>query len=125
MIMANTVIDYSALWGKIGEWGRKAGRASTRPVLLLYYVMTSKDTPRKDKWAIFASIAYLVLPIDVLSARRLPVIGWLDEVVSLGVMIQKMQQRVTPEMQRRADETLDRWFPEYTEFEEIPLTVES
>lgn len=116
--MAN-VINYSTLWEKIGEWGRKAGRASTRPVLLLYYVMTSKETPRKDKWAIFASIAYLVLPVDVLSAHRLPVIGWLDEVVSLGVMIQKMQRRVTPEMQQRADETLDRWFPEYTKFEEI------
>ena len=117
--MSTTIINYEQLWHGIGEWARKAGRVATRPVLLLYYVMTSKDTPRKDKWAIFASIAYLVLPVDIISARRLPVIGWLDEAVSLGVMIQKMQHRVTPEMQRRADETLDRWFPEYAEFEEV------
>lgn len=117
----NSFLNYGFLWEKIGEWGRKVGRVTTRPVLLLYYVMTSKDTPRKDKMAIFASIAYLVLPIDFISAQRLPIIGWLDEAVSLAVMVQKMQQRITPEMQRRADETLDRWFPEYAHFEMVEV----
>ena len=53
------------------------GRAATRPILLLWYIMRSPATPRKDKLAIFASLAYLVLPIDVLDAKRLPIIGWL------------------------------------------------
>lgn len=119
--MSTKVIDYSVLWDKICAYGRKAGRASTRPVLLLYYVMTDKNTPWKDRMAIFGSIAYLVLPIDILSARRLPIIGWLDEAVSLAVMLQKMHDRVTPEMQRRADETLDRWFPDYADFEDVEL----
>ena len=46
--------------------------------------MRSPATPRKDKLAIFASLAYLVLPIDVLDAKRLPIIGWLDEIVSVA-----------------------------------------
>ena len=60
------------------------GRAATRPILLLWYIMRSPATPRKDKLAIFASLTYLVLPIDVLDAKRLPIIGWLDEIVSVA-----------------------------------------
>lgn len=81
--MAIFNLDYNALWESICKWCKKAGRTATRPVLLLWYVMCSKETPRKDKWAIFASLAYLILPIDILDAKRLPIIGWLDEIVSL------------------------------------------
>ena len=88
------------------------GRAATRPILLLWYIMRSPATPRKDKLAIFASLAYLVLPIDVLDAKRLPIIGWLDEIVSVAVMIQKMAKYITPEIQRKVNATLDKWFPE-------------
>lgn len=74
----------------ISSWGKKAGRAAVRPVLIMWYVMSSEKTPRKDKLAIFGSLAYLVLPIDILDSHKLPIIGWLDEAVSLGVLIQKM-----------------------------------
>ena len=81
--------------------------------------MRSKETPRKDKWAIFGSLAYLILPIDIIDSKRLPIIGWLDEVASLAVLVQKMSKYVTPEMEGRADAQLDKWFPEYTEYEMI------
>lgn len=112
-------LDYNALWESICKWSRKAGRAATRPVLLMWYVMRGKDTPRKDKWAIFGSLAYIVLPIDLLDAKRIPVIGWLDEMASLAVMVQKMSTYITTEMQGRADAQLDKWFPEYAEYEMI------
>lgn len=95
------------------------GRATARPVLLLWYVMRSPETPRKDKLAIFASLAYLVFPIDILDAKRLPVIGWLDEIVSVAVMIQKMAKYITPEMQCKVDALLNKWFPEYVQYEII------
>lgn len=117
--MAIFNFDYNVLWESICKWSRKAGRAATHPVLLMWYVMRSKDTPQKDKWAIFGSLAYLVLPIDVLDAKRLPFIGWLDEVVSLAVMVQKMSKYITPEMQGKANAQLDKWFPEYAEYEMI------
>lgn len=108
--MAIFNLDYNSLWASIGNWSRKAGRAASRPVLLMWYVMRSKETPRKDKWAIFGSLAYLVLPIDILDAKRLPIIGWLDEVASLALLVQKMSKYITPEMEARADAQLDRWF---------------
>ena len=117
--MAIFKLDYNALGESISRWSRKAGRTATRPILLMWYVMRSKDTPRADKWAIFGSLAYLILPIDILDAKRLPIIGWLDEVTSLAVLVQKMSKHITPEIEARADEQLDKWFPEYAEYEMI------
>lgn len=110
MDMAILTLDYEAVWAGMCRWCVRAGRAAARPVLLMWYVMRSKDTPRRDKLAIFCSLAYLVLPIDILNARRLPVIGWLDEVVALAVLVRKMSQSITPEMEARADRQLDLWF---------------
>ena len=113
------IIDYDLLWDRIKEYARKAGRTAVRPVLLLYYVLLSDDTPRKDKMIIIGSLAYLVLPIDLLDAKRLPIIGWLDEAVSLAVAVQRMSKYITPGMEMRADEVLDRWFPVYTDYVEV------
>lgn len=114
------MINYAVLMDRIGEYARKAGRVATRPVLLLYYVMRSKETPWKDKALIFSSLAYIVLPIDILDAKRLPIIGWLDEVASLSVTYQKVCKNITPEMEAMVDAILDNWFPVYTEFTELP-----
>ncbi len=119
--MAIFNLDYNALWESICNWSRKAGRAATRPVLLMWYVMSSKDTPRKDKWAIFASLAYLILPIDIIDAKRLPIIGWLDEVTSLAGLVQKMSELIAPEMEKQADDQLDKWFAAGTEYAEYEM----
>lgn len=112
-------LNYNSLWEGICKWSRKAGRAATRPVLLMWYVMRSKETPTKDKWAIFCSLAYLILPIDIVNAKRLPIIGWLDEVVSLAILVQKMSKYITPDIETRADSLLDKWFRDYSEYELI------
>lgn len=113
------IINYQELWDRIKEYAMKVGRVAVRPVLLLYYVMRSEDTPWKNKVLIFFTLSYLILPIDILDAKRLPIIGWLDEITSLAVAIQKMGKYITPEMEAKVDNILDQWFPEYTEFEEV------
>jgi uncharacterized membrane protein YkvA (DUF1232 family) len=92
---------------------------TTRPVLLLFYVMKSKDTPWEDKLLVFSTLSYVVFPIDILDAKRLPIIGWFDEIASLSVTYQKMCKNVTPEMETKVDAILDKWFPEYTPYELI------
>lgn len=119
-VMAQTtLINYSVLWDRISEWARKAGRVSTRPVLLLFYVMKSKETPWSDKMLVQSAISYLVFPIDILDAKRLPIIGWFDEIASISVAYQKVSKHITPEIEARVDAILDRWFPEYTPYELI------
>lgn len=114
-----TDIDYKSLWDGMKIYAIKVGRVAARPVLLLYYVTRSEETPMKDKLTIFGTLAYIILPIDLLNAKRLPIIGWIDEVVSLAVAVQRMQKYITPEMEAKADEQLDKWFPEYTPYIEI------
>ena len=115
----SNIINYSVLFERIGEYARKAGRVTTRPVLVLFYVMKSKNTPWKDKMLILSTLSYLVLPIDILDAKRLPIIGWFDEIASLSVTYQKVCKNITPEIEMKVEDILDRWFPEYTPYEMI------
>ena len=114
------IINYDVLWDRIGEYARKAGRMTTRPILLLFYVMKSKDTPWKDKMLILSTLSYLILPIDILDAKRLPIIGWFDEIASLSVTYQKVCKNITPGIEAKVDSILDKWFSDYAEYVELP-----
>lgn len=113
------LFNYDLLWRRIVDGARRLGRETTRQLLLTYYVMTSRSTPRSEKLLLASAIAYVVLPIDLISARRLPVIGWIDEVVSLTVAYRKVRAHVTPEMEQKAESQLDKWFPDYVPYVEI------
>lgn len=113
--LINTVV----LKDKLQVYAMKVGRISARPVLLLYFIMVSKDTPKSDKLMILSTISYLVFPIDLVSAKRLPIIGWVDEAFSLSVAYQKVSKNITPEIKRKTDALLDKWFPEYTSYIEV------
>ena len=60
---------------------------------------------------IVAALSYLVLPVDLISAKRLPVIGWIDEAVSLVYAYKKVCRYVTPEIESEVDNILERWIP--------------
>lgn len=119
-MIKDTIIDYDALWEKVSKVARKAGRVVARPILLMYQVLKDKNTPRKEKMIIISAFNYLILPIDILDAKRLPIIGWADEFFSIYVAYQKVCDHITLEMRARVEETLDRWFLEYAEYEELP-----
>ena len=116
---STSIINYAVLWDRLSTFARKAGRTTTRPMLLLYYVMKSKGTPKADKLMIFSALSYILFPIDILDAKRLPIIGWFDEIASISVAYQKVRKHITPEMESKVDDILDRWFPEYTPYELI------
>lgn len=113
------LINTAVLKEKLQVYAMKVGRISARPVLLLYFIMVSKDTPKSDKLMILSTISYLVFPIDLVSAKRLPVIGWVDEAFSLSVAYQKVSKNITTEIERKTDALLDKWFPEYTNYIEV------
>ena len=114
-----SIIDTAALKDKLQEYATKVGRISARPLLLLYFIMVSKDTPKSDKLMILSTISYLVFPVDLISAKRLPIIGWIDEAFSLSVVYQKVSKNISPEIERKTDALLDKWFPEYTSYIEV------
>ena len=93
-----SIIGTSALKDKLQEYATKVGRISARPLLLLYFIMVSKNTPKSDKLMILSTISYLVFPVDLISAKRLPIIGWIDEAFSPDFVIaspKNLRQRVS------------------------------
>lgn len=113
------IIDTEVFKDKLHEYAIKVGRISARPLLLLYFIMVSKDTPKSDKLMILSTISYLIFPVDLISAKRLPIIGWIDEAFSLSVAYQKVSKNITPKIERKTDAILDKWFPEYTNYIEV------
>ena len=110
--MKQSIINYQQLWERITHYAKVAGRVSARSILLLYYVLKSPETPKSDKILIISAISYLVFPIDLFSIKRLPIIGWIDEIVSLTYAYQKVCKHITPEIESKVDDILDSWFSE-------------
>ncbi|MCF0200535.1 MAG: DUF1232 domain-containing protein [Bacteroidales bacterium] len=108
--MTNNSNQFALLWDKVRDYSKKVGRVAARPVVLLYFVMTDPQTPRSDKVAIGAALAYLILPIDLISAKRHPIFGWTDELTSVAIITKKVRHLITPSMEMRVDEQLDKWF---------------
>lgn len=110
-------IKLLAIWDKIKENAKRFGRITTRQVLLMYYVLKSKDTPLSDRVVIYSTLVYLFLPVSIISVKRHPIIGWFDEAASIYVASKTIRQNITPDMEYQADQTLDRWFSEFTPYE--------
>lgn len=115
----NPDLNASQLWDNIKTYAKKVGRAGARPVLLLYYVMKDETTPRSVKLTVGSALAYLVLPINLISMKKHPLVGWMDEAASIAVVYQKVKKHITPEIERKTDELLDKWFAEYTPYETV------
>lgn len=114
--MENKIINYKLLWERLRDYATKVGRFSVRPLLLLFMVMKSPNTPKADKLLVFSTLSYLVLPIDILDVKKLPVIGWFDEIASAAIAYKKVCKHITPAMEAEVDAILDRWFPGYTPY---------
>ena len=81
------------------------------PVLYFYCIMYCEVLKLPLRMLIVAALSYLVLPVDLISAKRLPVIGWIDEAVSLVYAYKKVCRYVTPEKESEVDNILERWIP--------------
>lgn len=112
MNMESTTSNYNlpGLWEKIKANAKRFGRYTTKQALLMYYVLKSDSTPTSAKIIIYGALAYLVLPVNLISIKRHPILGWADEIAAIAIAYRKIKQHITPEMDRQAEETLDRWF---------------
>lgn len=114
--IGNGSSNYQKLWEQISEYGKRGGRAAARPIVTLYFVLKSPDTPKADKTMIIAALSYLILPIDLISAKRIPVIGWIDEIAAIWAAYEKVKKYCTPHIELQVDLVLDKWF-QVTEYE--------
>ena len=100
----------SEIFGKIGVYAKKAGRIATKPLLQLYYVLTMGETTTLEKALIVGAILYTVLPFSLISAKSHRILGALDEGLAVLYVIKKVQDKITPEINAKVDETMNEWF---------------
>ena len=107
-------VDWKAksmdVFGKIGNYAKKAGRVATKPLLQLYYVLTIGETTMLEKALIVGAILYTVMPFSLISFKAHKILGALDEGLAVLYVIKKVQHKITPEINAKVDETLNAWF---------------
>lgn len=107
-------VDWKGLardaWDKIVTYSKKAGRAGTRVVLKFYYAMQDGDLTTVEKALVYAGIIYIAVPGDLLPRKILGLLGVLDDVAVAAWIYNKIGDSITPAIERKVEETLDKWF---------------
>ena len=98
------------LFGKIGTYAKKAGRVTTKPLLQLYYVLTMGETTTLEKALIVGAILYTVLPFSLIPYKAHKILGLLDEGLAVLYVVKKVQNKITPEINAKVEETMNMWF---------------
>ena len=104
---------------KLRPWALKAGRVATRPLLQFYYVMDDDSTSTLDRVLIYAAIIYTILPMDFLPRSVFKFLGVLDDGVAMLYVYKKIKNRITPEINRKVEDTLNEWFGVENELVEV------
>ena len=94
----------------IRHYARKVGRATARPILLAYYVLTDADTTTTEKAMIYGCLLYVVMPVSLIPRSVFKMLGLVDEGAAVVFVIKKIHDKITPEIEAKADATLDGWF---------------
>ena len=93
----------------------KAGRATTKMMLELLYVMKSPNTSLANKTIIVSALAYQLLPKDILPRKKYGLLGFLDNGITLAVAYNRVKSLITPEIDQKVTNTLNNWFGENTQ----------
>ena len=80
------------------------------PLLQFYYVMDDDNTSTLDRVLIYAAIIYTIIPIDFLPRSVFKFLGVLDDGVAMLYVYKKIKDKITPEINRKVEDTLNEWF---------------
>ena len=100
----------NVMMDKLRLWAFKAGRVTTRPLLLFYYVMDDDTTSTLDRVLIYAAIIYTILPLDLIPSVIYKYLGILDDGVAMLFVYKKIKNKVTPKINVKVEDTLNEWF---------------
>ena len=88
----------------------KAGRSIAKPALEVLEMAIDPLTPTNVRISLIASLAYLIMPLDLLP-DFMPVIGFSDDFVALTAVLSIWSKYMTPAIRIRAEEKLNKHFP--------------
>lgn len=105
-----------SLWNKIKKFSKSAGATVVYAVLLLFYIMKSKDVNLRTKVSIAAALGYFILPTDAIFDLT-PIVGYTDDLGVLIFALSQVSTNITPEIREQARIKLGEWFGEINEEE--------
>lgn len=107
-------VDWKRKADEVMEWLKpyaiKVGRVAARPLLQFYYVMTDEKTSTLDRVLVYAAILYTISPVSLVPSAVFKVLGILDEGAAMLYVYKKVKEWITPDIDRKVDNTLNEWF---------------
>jgi uncharacterized membrane protein YkvA (DUF1232 family) len=100
-----------AFWDKLARYAKSAGRVVVERALRLYYASQDPATPPWARRAIYAGLAYFILPLDLIP-DFVPVVGYSDDAATLLMTLAFVSTYVGKDIQIRAAATAAEWFGE-------------
>lgn len=88
---------------------KKTGSKIINPILILYYVLRSRNVSFSEKAKICGALGYIIFPFDFIP-DIIPFVGYGDDLATLIWAIRTVYANTTPEMKDQAQKLLDRWF---------------
>ena len=100
-----------AFWDKLRRYARVAGRTVVERALRLYYASQDPATPPWARRAIYAGLAYFLMPLDLVP-DFVPVVGYTDDAATLLMTLAFVSAYVGKDIKIRAAAKAADWFGE-------------
>ena len=101
--------DEESFWQKLSTNAFKAGKDVVEKALTLYYASRSDNFPTWAKTTVYSSLAYFILPVDLIP-DVIPAAGYTDDLIVLLSALSILEIHVTPEHKETAKNKLRQWF---------------
>lgn len=103
------------LFAKVKTSAKKIGREACGNALKLWYVLRDTRTTILEKALICGAILYILTKDDFISAKVYNLLGWVDDGLAAAYVINKVQDKMTSDIEAKVKDVLDEWFgPEYS-----------
>jgi uncharacterized membrane protein YkvA (DUF1232 family) len=96
-------------WEKLRRFARQAGRVVVERALRLYWAAQDPRTPPWARRAIYAGLAYFIVPFDLIP-DFLPGVGYTDDAATLLLTLFAVSAYVPRDVKIRARAKTNEWF---------------
>lgn len=94
---------------KVKSAVKKAGANVIYKALQLFYVTQNPACPKKVKAAIFATLGYFIMPLDIIPDFA-PIVGYTDDATAIAAALVLAHAFIDDSVRQRARETLTNFF---------------
>lgn len=99
----------SALWKKLFQYAKVAGRTLVEQSLVLVHTLKDSDTPVWARGTILSALAYFISPLDIIP-DFIPIVGYADDLTALAAAAAAVAIHIKKEHREKARSRTDEWF---------------